>query len=110
MKINICLIFCLLINVSIGYISEKQVSMEAATQLLSQRFAEIQDTVSTNALFGSKPYKYKVAINFIKETDKSDEKPKEIQGTLSFEKEKIILGQGHNLKDYFYTEYLFFNF
>jgi hypothetical protein len=109
MKLNICLIFCLLINVSFGYFSERQSSMKAATMLLSPRFAESQNALSSanTALekSGTKPYNFKVIINVIKETDTADDKPSDVDTMINFNKDTLDVLKNHKVTNSIhYTE------
>ena len=98
MKINICLIFCLLVNIALCYNSERNLIVETA-KILAPRFSSVKESLSATSSakvksslkIRNKPHSFKVSIKVVKETDKAEDKPKDIQTMLNFEKDGIHL-------------------
>ncbi len=83
--------------------------MEAATMLLSPRFAESQNTLSSSndayEKLSTKPYNFKVIINVIKETDTAEDKPSDVDTMINFNKDTLDVLKNHKITNSIhYTE------
>jgi hypothetical protein len=78
-------------------------------KILAPRFSAVKESLSATSTSGlkirNKPHSFKVSIKVVKETDKADDKPKDIQTMLSFEKDGIhLLRNKKTAKIISYTE------